>query len=86
MPGSYPTSVDEGPKDGEHWMIKILRSVLIYLRAVEELGSLYWEDFYGVAWMVDKIDGLITRLDMLARIANVKWRYHRQPKARRKGS
>ena len=66
--------VDQGPKEGEHWMIKILRSVLIYLRAVGRAWEfIFGKVFDGVAWMVDKIDGLITRLDMLARIANVKW-------------
>ena len=66
--------VDQGPKEGEHWMIKILRSVLIYLRAVGRAWEfIFGKIFDGVAWMVDKIDGLITRLDMLARIANVKW-------------
>ena len=66
--------VEQGPKDGEHWMLKILRSVLIYLRAVGK----YWTFIFGkisdgVSWMAGKIEGLITRLDMLARIANVKW-------------
>ena len=66
--------VDQGPKEGEHCMIKILRSVLIYLRAVGRAWEfIFGKVFDGVAWMVDKIDGLITRLDMLARIANVKW-------------
>ena len=66
--------IDQGPKDGEHWMLKILRSVLIYLRAVGRAWEfIFGKIFDGVSWMATKIDGLITRLDMLARIANVKW-------------
>lgn len=66
--------IDQGPKDGEHWMLKILRSVLIYLRAVGRAWEfIFGKIFDGVSWMAGKIDGLITRLDMLARIANVKW-------------
>jgi hypothetical protein len=66
--------IDQGPKDGEHWMLKILRSVLIYLRAVGRAWKfIFGKIFDGVSWMATKIDGLITRLDMLARIANVKW-------------
>ena len=66
--------LDQGPKEGEHWMIKILRSVLLYLRFVGQFWSfLFGKIFDGVSWMAGKIEGLITRLDMLARIANVKW-------------
>jgi hypothetical protein len=66
--------IDQGPKAGEHWMLKILRSVLIYLRAVGRAWEfIFGKIFDGVSWMATKIDGLITRLDMLARIANVKW-------------
>lgn len=66
--------IDQGPKVGEHWMLKILRSVLIYLRAVGRAWEfIFGKIFDGVSWMATKIDGLITRLDMLARIANVKW-------------
>ena len=66
--------LDQGPKDGEHWMIKILRSVLLYLRAVGRAWEfIFGKIFDGVSWMAGKIEGLITRLDMLARIANVKW-------------
>ncbi len=66
--------IDQGPKAGEHWMLKILRSVLIYLRAVRRAWEfIFGKIFDGVSWMATKIDGLITRLDMLARIANVKW-------------
>ena len=66
--------IDQGPKAGEHWMLKILRSVLIYLRAVGRAWEfIFGKIFDGVSWMAGKIEGLITRLDMLARIANVKW-------------
>jgi hypothetical protein len=66
--------IEQGPKEGEHWMIKILRSVLLYLRFVGQFWSfLFGKIFDGVSWMAGKIEGLITRLDMLARIANVKW-------------
>jgi hypothetical protein len=66
--------IDQGPKAGEHWMLKILRSVLIYLRFVGQFWSfLFGKISDGVSWMAGKIEGLITRLDMLARIANVKW-------------
>jgi hypothetical protein len=66
--------IDQGPKAGEHWMLKILRSVLLYLRFVGQFWSfLFGKIFDGVSWMAGKIEGLITRLDMLARIANVKW-------------
>lgn len=66
--------IEQGPKEGEHWMIKILRSVLLYLRAVGRAWEfIFGKIFDGVSWMAGKIEGLITRLDMLARIANVKW-------------
>lgn len=66
--------LDAGPQPGEHWMLKILRSVLLYLRFVGRFWSfLFGKIFDGVSWMAGKIEGLITRLDMLARIANVKW-------------
>jgi hypothetical protein len=66
--------IDQGPKAGEHWMLKILRSVLLYLRFVGQFWSfLFGKISDGVSWMAGKIEGLITRLDMLARIANVKW-------------
>lgn len=66
--------LDAGPQPGEHWMIKILRSVLLYLRFVGRFWSfLFGKIVDGVSWMAGKIEGLITRLDMLARIANVKW-------------
>lgn len=66
--------VDQGPKDGEHWMLKILRSVLIYLRAVGNYWTfIFGKIFDGVTWAAGKIDGLITRLEKLAAIANSKW-------------
>jgi len=66
--------VDQGPKDGEHWMLKILRSVLIYMRAVGNYWTfIFGKIFDGVSWMAGKIDGLITRLEKLAAIANSKW-------------
>ena len=66
--------VDQGPKEGEHWMLKILRSVLLYLRFVGQLWSfLFGKIFDGVSWMAGKIEGLITRLEKLAALANAKW-------------
>lgn len=66
--------IDQGPKDGEHWMIKILRSVLLYLRFVGQFWSfLFGKIFDGVSWMAGKIEGLIARLGKLAALANAKW-------------
>lgn len=66
--------IDQGPKEGEHWMLKILRSVLIYLRAVGQFWSfLFGKIFDGVSWMSTKIEGLISRLEQLAAVANAKW-------------
>lgn len=66
--------IENGPREGEHWMVKILRAVLIYLRAVGRAWEFIFEKIFdGVSWMANKIEGLLTRLDMLARIVNVKW-------------
>lgn len=66
--------IEQGPKEGEHWMIKILRSVLVYLRFVGQFWSfLFGKIFDGVSWMAGKIEGLITRLEKLAALANAKW-------------
>jgi len=66
--------IDQGPKAGEHWMLKILRSVLRYLRFVGQFWSfLFGKIFDGVSWMAGKIGGLITRLEKLAALANAKW-------------
>jgi hypothetical protein len=66
--------IEQGPKEGEHWMLKILRSVLIYLRAVGQFWSfLFGKIFDGVSWMSTKIEGLISRLEQLAAVANAKW-------------
>jgi hypothetical protein len=66
--------IEQGPKEGEHWMIKILRSVLLYLRFVGQFWSfLFGKIFDGVSWMAGKIEGLITRLEKLAALANAKW-------------
>lgn len=66
--------VEQGPKDGEHWMLKILRSVLIYLRAVGRAWEfIFGKIFDGVSWMATKIEGLISRLEQLAAAANAKW-------------
>jgi hypothetical protein len=66
--------IEQGPKEGEHWMIKILRSVLIYLRAVGNYWTfIFGKIFDGVSWMAGKIEGLITRLEKLAALANAKW-------------
>lgn len=56
-----------GPREGEHWMVKILRSTLIYLRAVGQ----YWiwifgKIFDGVSWIAGKVEGLIGRLEQLS--------------------
>ena len=65
--------LDAGPQPGEHWMIKILRAALIYLRAV---GN-YWiwifdKIFAGVGWLANKIEGLVGRLEQLATAAGQK--------------
>jgi len=66
--------IDQGPKDGEHWMLKILRSVLIYLRAVGRAWEfIFGKIFDGVSWMAGKIEGLITRLAKLAEAVNGKY-------------
>ena len=66
--------VEQGPKDGEHWMLKILRSVLIYLRAVGNYWAfVFGKIFDGVTWAAGKIDGLITRLEKLAEAVNGKY-------------
>lgn len=55
-------------------MLKILRSVLLYLRFVGKFWSfLFGKIFDGVSWMAGKIEGLITRLAKLAALANAKW-------------
>lgn len=62
--------IEQGPKEGEHWMIKILRSVLLYLRFVGQFWSfLFGKIFDGVSWMAGKIEGLIARLGKLAALA-----------------
>ena len=66
--------VDQGPKDGEHWMIKILRSVLIYLRAVGNYWTfVFGKIFDGVSWAAGKIEGLLARLEKLAALVNAKY-------------
>ena len=66
--------VDQGPKDGEHWMLKILRSVLLYLRAVGQYWTfIFGKIFDGVSWAAGKIEGLITRLEKLAAMVNAKY-------------
>ena len=40
--------INQGPKTGEHWMIKILRSVLIYLRAVGNPHKQGWKPLFVV--------------------------------------
>ena len=63
-----------GPQPGEHWLVKLLRSALLYVRAVGKAWEfIFGKMFDGISWMANKIDGLLTRLDMLARIANVRW-------------
>jgi len=65
--------LDAGPQPGEHWMIKILRSVLLYLRFVGRFWSfLFGKIVDGVSWMAGKIEGLITRLEQLAAAAGQK--------------
>ena len=62
------------PQPGEHWLVKLLRSALLYVRAVGKAWEfIFGKMFDGISWMANKIDGLLTRLDMLARIANVRW-------------
>lgn len=66
--------LDQGPKAGEHWMIKILRSVLLYLRAVGQYWTfIFGKIFDGVSWAAGKIEGLITRLEKLAAMVNAKY-------------
>lgn len=66
--------IEQGPKEGEHWMIKILRSVLLYLRAVGNYWTfVFGKIFDGVTWAAGKIDGLITRLEKLAEAVNGKY-------------
>jgi len=66
--------LDQGPKEGEHWMIKILRSVLLYLRAVGQYWTfIFGKIFDGVSWMAGKIEGLISRLEKLAEAVNGKY-------------
>jgi len=66
--------IDQGPKDGEHWMIKILRSVLIYLRAVGNYWTfVFGKIFDGVSWAAGKIEGLLARLEKLAALVNAKY-------------
>ena len=66
--------IEQGPKEGEHWMLKILRSVLIYLRAVGNYWTfVFGKIFDGVTWAAGKIDGLITRLEKLAEAVNGKY-------------
>lgn len=66
--------IDQGPKDGEHWMIKILRSVLIYLRAVGNYWTfIFGKIFDGVSWAAGKIEGLLARLEKLAALVNAKY-------------
>jgi hypothetical protein len=66
--------VEQGPKDGEHWMLKILRSVLIYLRAVGNYWTfIFGKIFDGVSWAAGKIEGLLARLEKLAALVNAKY-------------
>lgn len=66
--------IDQGPKDGEHWMVKILRSVLIYLRAVGNYWTfVFGKIFDGVSWAAGKIEGLLARLEKLAALVNAKY-------------
>ena len=66
--------VDQGPKEGEHWMIKILRSVLVYLRAVGNYWTfIFGKIFDGVSWAAGKIEGLLARLEKLAALVNAKY-------------
>jgi len=66
--------IDQGPKDGEHWMVKILRSVLIYLRAVGNYWTfVFGKIFEGVSWAAGKIEGLLARLEKLAALVNAKY-------------
>ena len=66
--------LDQGPVPGEHWMVKILRSVLLYLRAVGQYWIwLFGKIFDGVSWAANKVEALVTRLEKLAAIANAKW-------------
>ena len=66
--------IDQGPKAGEHWMIKILRATLIYLRLVGEgWAYIFKEIFAGVSWMATKIDGLVGRLMKVLTLVNQQW-------------
>jgi len=66
--------VDQGPKVGEHWMIKILRATLIYLKLVGEgWAFIFKEIFAGVSWMATKIDGLVGRLMKVLSLVNQQW-------------
>lgn len=66
--------VDQGPKVGEHWMIKILRATLIYLKLVGEgWAFIFRKIFDGVSWMATKIDGLIGRLMGVLSRVNAQW-------------
>lgn len=66
--------IDQGPKDGEHWMIKILRATLIYLKLVGEgWAYIFKQIFAGVSWMATKIDGLIGRLMKVLSLVNQQW-------------
>ena len=66
--------LDQGPKAGEHWMIKILRSVLLYFRAVGRYWTfIFGKIFDGVSWAAGKIEVLITRLEKLAAMVNAKY-------------
>lgn len=66
--------IDQGPKVGEHWMIKILRATLIYLKLVGEgWAFIFKEIFAGVSWMATKIDGLVGRLMKVLSLVNQQW-------------
>jgi len=66
--------IDQGPKVGEHWMIKILRATLIYLKLVGEgWAFIFKEIFAGVSWMANKIDGLVGRLMKVLSLVNQQW-------------
>lgn len=66
--------IDQGPKAGEHWMIKILRATLIYLKLVGEgWAYIFKQIFAGVSWMATKIDGLVGRLMKVLSLVNQQW-------------
>lgn len=63
-----------GPREGEHWMVKILRATLIYLRLVGQGWEyIFGRIFAGVSWMTSKIGALINGMERLAVLANQKW-------------